>query len=184
MSKYIYSFMLLIIFPFTSYAYNTVHVHSLNCPRVISVKITVSQLLDGFNSFILKNSNGQPQHLMIKSPLLDIYNSAGVSVYHGSDPAQNSAVLNGLPESILGHKATKLSNQWPNLKEAMAMFPELAQHNLETCVPARYTVYSLRSASGPRGAKQEAAIKRLDSRAPRIAIRVVDIIVTRPEDEL
>jgi hypothetical protein len=113
--------------------------------------------------------------LQIEMPSIDLYAPSGVSLYHGTDSAKNAAFLRALPRGIPQGNTATTNEVRPTLQEAMQMLAELKLHEATPMAQKGYTVFALTYPGPGRWKAQNEAIQELESRAPRIGIRVIEV---------
>ncbi|MDQ2840360.1 MAG: hypothetical protein M3Y72_04830 [Acidobacteriota bacterium] len=139
---------------------------------------SVEELDAGYLQWAVKHraAIGTRRTIKINMPYIDLYSSAGVSVYHGDDSERNASFISKLPQSIQGAKNDSVR---PTLKEAMEMVPELKAQSEQIMRDKRYTLFAVTFPNWNEAMEQNKAVADFERRSSRTGIRVIEVRLQR-----
>lgn len=141
---------------------------------VYIVNASVAELADGYNKWQGDHPNvvQAGKSLRVNMPIIDLYSTSGILLYHGEDSATNAAFLRTLPEGI-GKAKTSVAR--PSLKEAIEMFPELKAQEDALLADKRYTIFAITYPDWDHCKDQNEAVAKLRENKAQANIRIIEV---------
>ena len=165
-----------------------------NSTNVVSVTGSGSELGHGYLAWTINHPGAQQESVRVVKavplsgqrtttissilwPRMDIYSAAGVSIYYGSNSAQNVNIIDALPHELPTINTTSGRPTRPTLKEACSMFHALRCGGKHDSPQFDYTVFVInKTRAGFHDCEeQDAAIQRLKQRVEGTRIRIVEV---------
>lgn len=106
-------------------------------------------------------------------PFVDIYDPAGISVYHGEDPAKNAEILRNLDRTIPENTPHPIR---PTLTEYVRMVPDFKGRESAILAPQGYAILSVTVRGSARCAIQNDEIARI-RRSGKMAFKVLEVVL-------
>jgi hypothetical protein len=140
----------------------------------------------GTNAPGADSSSGTTMRLPL--PSIDLYAPSGISVYYGTNAAENAQFLHTLPEGIHWAEAHKTLVFRPTLEEAIAMLSQLKPYQSGFLPANGYVIFALSLVGSPSNTPdahlrseeeqsriQDAAMQEFEQRARQAGIRVISV---------
>jgi hypothetical protein len=152
------------------------------CPSCAQTNIATDAIaqmsVDEFNAGLFHWMDLHPKEfprgtvLNVDYPILDLYSSKGISIYHGENSEKNAKFLRDFPESVDGSKVTSLR---PTLKEAIEMVPDFRRQVGSLVSGAKYTAFVFTYVNWSQCKAQNEAIQELRKHAKESGIRILEV---------
>lgn len=160
----------------------------VNTANVVSIEASSKELAQGYLAWLHKHPEFRPgsgsklaqsgkagDSYKILWPTLDIYSTAGISIYHSNDSEKNVRIIHALPQISPKFGVTPGNHSRPTLDEAKAMFPEFSHIAIPFSAHIRYTLFVINYAQRPACKAQDAAMQQLKKRVNGSQIRIIEV---------
>ena len=154
--------------------------HQQDSPAVLTVNAPVKNLLEGYHNWTHRHlGSASPDMIKTYMPFIDVYSSAGVSIYHGIGSAKNAAFIHALPGDIPHGKVAQADTSRPTLQEAIDMFPELSTYKITPNSENKYTIFAVTFPNNDQCKAQNDAMDQLKIRAQSTGLHVIEVKILK-----
>lgn len=144
-------------------------------PKVVTVKAPLTEFMAGYLRLRRLFDTATNRNIVADMPSIDVYNPAGISIYHGTGSAKNATFLRSIVPGSLQNNPSKKVDARPTLEESMSLVPELKPYRTSFLnTKSRYTIFAV--TYPVKGCKeQNEAVQELEKHAATFGIRIVEI---------